>query len=105
TIGLVADVYDASGAAALLGLGPSDFGRHTQSGFDGGAHLQRRRGRKEKTAARGIQGFGEGFGLDWCCSYSAKPQRGAGIEAGNLAAFCNGFHVEPPFGGAISSSG
>src|SRR5713226_7208979 len=62
-IRLIPYVHDPSRTMRLLRLAPGHFRRHPQRAIDGHAHLKRRRRRKEKSAARNVEGFGEMFAL------------------------------------------
>src|SRR5947207_4572362 len=57
SVGLVADMHDARGAAHLLGGIPGHFRGHAQRRFDGHTNLQWSRGGEEEPSTRNIQSF------------------------------------------------
>ena len=95
-IRLIAYVDDAGSTAAFFACFSGDFSGHAQGSLDGSADLQGR-GRGEKEAAPGdVEGLGKMFGLIGSDAYGPEAQGRPCVEAGDLAAFCGGFHIVHP---------
>ncbi len=87
SVRLVADVYDARGAAHLLGGIPSHFRGHAQGRFDGHSHLQRSRRSEKEATTRDVQGFRKVLSFVRSYAQGAETKRCPKVEAGQLPTF------------------